>query len=92
MARPSLKMPPALRALQQRKLKTPGGVREMVEILALVLQHDEQAVLTAIELAVQAGAPTNTHILARRAMRHNPVAGPLSLCAAMFRLGGLSER
>ena len=44
-------------------LKTPGGDREMVEILALVLQHDEQAVLTAVELALEAGAPTKTHIL-----------------------------
>jgi hypothetical protein len=33
----------------------------MVEILALVLQHDEQAVLTAVELALEAGA--KTHIL-----------------------------
>jgi hypothetical protein len=44
-------------------LKTPGGDREMVEILALVLQHDEQAVLTAVELALEAGAPTKMHIL-----------------------------
>ena len=44
-------------------LKTPGGDREMVEILALVLQHDEQAVLAAVELALEAGAPTKTHIL-----------------------------
>ena len=35
----------------------------MVEILALVLQHDEQAVLTAVELALEAGAPTRAHIL-----------------------------
>ena len=56
-------MPPAFRALQQRMLKTPGGDREMVEILGLVLQHDEQAVLTAVELALEAGAPTKTHIL-----------------------------
>ena len=55
--------PPAFRTLQQRMLKTPGGDREMVEILALVLQHDEQAVLTAVELALEAGAPTKTHIL-----------------------------
>ncbi len=35
----------------------------MVEILALVLQHDEQAVLAAVELALEAGVPTKTHIL-----------------------------
>ena len=39
-------------------LKTSGGDREMVEILALVLQHDEQAVLAAVELALDAGVPT----------------------------------
>jgi Mu transposase-like protein len=38
---PFVELPPAFRALQQRMLKTPGGDREMVEILALVLQHDE---------------------------------------------------
>jgi hypothetical protein len=37
-------------------LKRPGGDREMVEILALVLHHDEQAVLCAVELALEAGA------------------------------------
>ncbi len=60
---PFAELPPAFRALQQRLLKNPGGDREMVEILALVLQHDEQAVLTAVELALEAGAPTKTHIL-----------------------------
>src|ERR1700690_1535502 len=60
---PFAELPPAFRALQQRMLKTPGGDRERVEILALVLQHDEQAVLAAVELALEAGAPTKTHIL-----------------------------
>jgi hypothetical protein len=35
----------------------------MVEILALVLHHDEQAVLTAVELAFDAGAPSKPHVL-----------------------------
>lgn len=35
----------------------------MVEILALVLHHNEQAVLTAIELALKTGVPTKTHVL-----------------------------
>ena len=60
---PFTELPLAFRTLEQRMLKTPGGDREMVEILALVLQHDEQAVLTAVELALEAGAPTKTHIL-----------------------------
>ena len=35
----------------------------MVDILALVLQHDEQAVLTAVELALSDGVATKTHVL-----------------------------
>ena len=41
----------------------PGGDREMVDVLALVLHHDEQAVLAAVELALAAGVPTKTHVL-----------------------------
>ena len=60
---PFADMPDAFRQLQSHLLKRPGGDREMVEILALVLQHDEQAVLCAVELALEAGVPTKTHIL-----------------------------
>ena len=35
----------------------------MVEILSLVLHHDEQAVLCAVEMALEAGVPTKTHVL-----------------------------
>ncbi len=35
----------------------------MVDILALVLQHDEQAVLTAVEWALADGIATKTHVL-----------------------------
>jgi hypothetical protein len=60
---PFLEMPEAFRQLQGHLLKRLGGDREMVEILALVLQHNEQAVLSAVELALEAGVPTKTHIL-----------------------------
>jgi hypothetical protein len=60
---PFAEMPDAFRQLQGHLLKRPGGDREMVEILALVLQHDEKAVLYAVELALEAGVPTKTHIL-----------------------------
>ena len=56
-------MPDGFQRLQEHLLKRPGGDREMVEILALVLQHDEQAVLCAVELALEAGVPTKTHVL-----------------------------
>jgi len=35
----------------------------MVEILSLVLHHDEQAVLCAVELALEAGAVSKEHVL-----------------------------
>ena len=60
---PFLELPPAFRQLQDHMLRKPGGDREMVDILALVLHHDEQAVLTAVELALVGGVPTKTHVL-----------------------------
>jgi transposase len=60
---PFTRMPDAFQQLQGHLLKRLGGDREMVEILSLVLQHEEQAVLCAVELALEAGAPTKTHIL-----------------------------
>ena len=60
---PFLELPDAFKRLQQHLLKQPGGDREMAEILALVLHHDEQAVLCAVEMALNDGAPTKTHIL-----------------------------
>lgn len=43
--------------------RKPGGDREMADILALVLPHDEQAVLTAVELAPAEGVPTDLPLL-----------------------------
>lgn len=63
MGRPFGDLPEAFKLLQQHLLKHPGGDREMVESLSLVLHHDEEAVLCAVELALNAGAPAKTHIL-----------------------------
>ncbi len=60
---PFAEMPEAFRELQAQLLRRPGGEREMVDILALVLQHDEQAVLCAVELALEEGVGTKTHVL-----------------------------
>src|SRR3954447_9819346 len=56
-------MPEAFRKLQAQLLRRPGGDREMVDILALVLKHDEGAVLCAVELALEDGVATKTHVL-----------------------------
>jgi len=60
---PFVEMPDAFRKLQDQMLCKPGGDREMVDILSLVLHHDEQAVLCAVEMALEAGVPTKTHVL-----------------------------
>lgn len=60
---PFTELPEGFKRLQAALLRQPGGDREMVEILALVLHHDEQAVLTAVELALEAGVPTKMHVL-----------------------------
>ena len=60
---PFVEMPEPFRLLQAKILRQPGGDREMVDILSLVLHHDEQAVLCAVELALEAGVPTKTHVL-----------------------------
>jgi hypothetical protein len=57
----------------------------MVEILALVLHHDEQAVLAAVELALEAGAPTKTHVLnvLHRLLDGKPQAAPVQAPQAL---------
>ncbi len=62
---PFLELPDAFKRLQPHLLRRSGGDREMVEILALVLHHDEEAVLVAVELALEDGVPSKTHILNR---------------------------
>lgn len=44
----------------QRK---PVGDGQMVDVLSLVLHHDEQAVLCAVEMALEVGVATKTHVL-----------------------------
>jgi hypothetical protein len=60
---PFLELPLAFRQLQDQMLRRPGGDREMADILALVLHHDEQVILRAVELALDAGVATKTHVL-----------------------------
>lgn len=60
---PFTEMPDAFRQLQYHMLRKEGGDREMVDVLSLVLQHNEEDILCAVELALEAGVPTKTHIL-----------------------------
>ena len=73
---PFTEMPASLKQLQAILIKRPGGDREMVEILALVLQHEESAVLAAVELALESGAPSKLHVLnlLKRLIEPTPIA------------------
>ncbi len=60
---PFLELPASFRQLRARLIKRPGGDREMVDVLALVLLHDEQRVEQAVALALESGEPSKQHIL-----------------------------
>ena len=60
---PFTELPDSFKRLQAVLLKRPGGDREMVEILALILQHDESSVLAAVELALESGVPSKQNVL-----------------------------
>ena len=60
---PFAELPKPFVQLQALLTKRPGGDREMVDVLGLVLHHNEDAVLMAVELALEAGVPTKTHIV-----------------------------
>ena len=42
---------------------SPAAIARWSRFLSLVLHHDEQAVLCAVEMALEAGVPTKTHVL-----------------------------
>ncbi len=60
---PFKELPESFKQLQTRLLKRPGGDREMADILALVLLHDEQLVERAISKALELGEPSKEHVL-----------------------------
>ena len=60
---PFTELPASFKRLQARLLKRKGGDREMADILALVLLHDERQVEQAIAEALKAGEPSKQHVL-----------------------------
>lgn len=56
-------LPESYRLLQTKLLQRSGGDREMADILALVLLHDEQRVEQAIRKALEQGEPSKLHVL-----------------------------
>ncbi len=57
----------------------------MVDILALVLHHDEQAVLVTVEMALAEGVATKTHVLnlLHRLIDAKTTGGPDIHCPAV---------
>ncbi len=56
-------MPEALQSLQRHLLRNPGGDRVMAQVLAAVPAHGLEAVLVAVELALESGRPSADHVL-----------------------------
>jgi hypothetical protein len=78
---PFVSLPSAFLQLQAILSKRSGGEREMVEILALVLYHDQRLIVQAVEQALAAGVPSKQHILyllSGLISQHNPAPPPLS--------------
>ena len=81
---PFLELPDSFRQLRSRLLKYPGGDREMVDILALVLLHDEHRVEQAVVRALESGEPSKQHVLnclsrLEEPRRPQPLKPPLAL-------------
>ena len=62
---PFTELPASFSALQAILLKRSGGDREMADILALVLHHDETLVERAVVEVLDTGIVSQTHILNR---------------------------
>jgi len=60
---PFAEMPDTLQALQRYLLKQPGGDRVMAKVLAAVPVHGLDAVLVAVECAMESGRPSGEHVL-----------------------------
>ena len=56
-------MPEPLQELQRQLLKYPGGDRVMAQVLSAVILHGLEAVLVAVELALQSGRVSAEHVL-----------------------------
>lgn len=78
---PFVTLPSAFLQLQAILSKRSGGEREMVEILALVLYHDQRLIVQAVEQALAAGVTSKQHIiylLSCLISQMNPLPPPLS--------------
>jgi transposase len=60
---PFAEMPEPLQRLQRHLLKQSGGDRVMADVLGAIPRHGLDAVLVAVELALESGRPSGEHVL-----------------------------
>lgn len=59
---PFTQLPECFQQLQKHLLKHPRGDRDMVDVLALVLHHDESLVEKAVQIALSTGRVSKQHV------------------------------
>jgi transposase len=79
-------MPGAFKQLQAILLRKPGGDAIMAQVLSAVPVHGLDAVLVAVELALEAGKPSGEHVLnvLARLKGHGPAANLSEQVAAQL--------
>lgn len=80
---PFAEMPAPLRTLQQHLLRRPGGDRVMAQVLAAVPVHGLEAVLVAVELVLESGAPSGEHVLNVLARLNAPLVQVVSFVTGL---------
>jgi transposase len=60
---PFQSLPDSFKHLQSQLLARKGGDKEMVDVLSLVLHHEEQLVEQAIDMALKAGKTSKQHVM-----------------------------
>ena len=80
---PFAQMPAPLRSLQHHLLRRLGGDRVMAQVLAAIPVHGLDAVLVAVELVLESGAPNGEHVLNVLARLNAPVPGTDSVVTAL---------
>jgi len=83
---PFATMPEPLARLQQWLLRHPGGDRVMAQVLAAVPVHGLEAVLVAVELALESGRPSGEHVLNVLARLKSPAPTPATISAVPLSL------
>jgi hypothetical protein len=81
---PFTDLPHSFRQLQSVLLQREGGDREMADILALVVHHDEHLVEQAVREAIDSAVISKTHILNRLSrLLGTPLPGKLTPPSAL---------